>query len=471
MKSASPVGLGSARWAAGVELCAACLLAMHLPVAGSLVHRHDVYRRGTIPAAQLAAALAAHREGLQAGGPASREAARGQTPAAAAGTLRGGSVFAVLVQRNLWRWSGQLSLQLNVNPQTLLLVWRQADVAARRALSLAWKMLWLGMCQFMWLGLGLEMQSDAHRETLPVAIRAMLCAFLQGLPSAAVPCSSDGPIRELVQCVISAGCALADVEVDFLVAVRYCLLQFSMLAFGRPQSADTDADGAAESEAESDSASSQPEQVQQETGGGFTRIFLSEHTHNYTQICAAADAEALCSSMHTHNHGVHSCQRAGCPQLPSPEPEEGHAELERMAEQTSSHQESRRCGTPAFHSSAFDSDAENDVTIEGSELGDRVKVPIHLRSPGCNTASIVGSWNNWGQRYDLARMGDSRLGDSGDFLGLLALPPGRYEFKFILDGVWRTSDGWPVDADSRGILNNILEVPFFRVVCCVSTRA
>ena len=43
-----------ARWAAGVELCGACLLAMHLPIAGSLVHGHEVYR-GTIPAARLAA--------------------------------------------------------------------------------------------------------------------------------------------------------------------------------------------------------------------------------------------------------------------------------------------------------------------------------------------------------------------------------------------------------------------------------
>lgn len=453
-----------ARWAAGVELCGACLLAMHLPIAGSLVHGHEVYR-GTIPAARLAASLAAHREGLQAE---TLSASRGQTPAAA-GALRGGSVFIVLVQRNFGRWSGPLSLQLDVNAQTLLRAWRHVD--ARRALLLAWKMLWLGMCQAMWLGLGLEIQSDAHRETLSVAILAVLSAFLQGLPSAAVPSASDGPIRELVQCVMRAGYALTDVEVDFLVAVRYSLLQFATLAFGHHQSADADSDDAAESDAESDSASGQPVQVQEETSGGFTRIFLSEHTHNYTPVCAATDAEALCPSLHTHDHGVHSCQRAGCPQLPSPEPEEGGAELVRMAEQT--HAESRRCGTPAspaFYSSVFDSEEEADVTIEASELGERVKVPIHLRSPGCNAASIVGSWNNWGQRYDLARMGDSRRGDAGDFLGLLALPPGQYEFKFILDGVWRTSDGWPVVADSRGIVNNVLEV-LLRRACCVPTRA
>ena len=129
---------------------------------------------------------------------------------------------------------------------------------------------------------------------------------------------------------------------------------------------------------------------------------------------------------------------------------------------TDSQGDGRRCGTPAadMMSSACDSDTGVDgegKSIGTSELRERVKVPIHLRSPGCRSASIVGSWNDWGQRYDLARMGEGEIA-AGDFVGLLALPPGRYEFKFIIDGKWRTSDGWPVVADSRGILNNILEV-------------
>ena len=35
---------------------------------------------------------------------------------------------------------------------------------------------------------------------------------------------------------------------------------------------------------------------------------------------------------------------------------------------------------------------------------------------------------------------------------------GRYEFKFIIDGVWRTDEAWPVAMDSRGIQNNVLVV-------------
>ena len=65
------------------------------------------------------------------------------------------------------------------------------------------------------------------------------------------------------------------------------------------------------------------------------------------------------------------------------------------------------------------------------------------------------------QRYDLARMDHTRTSQDGDFLGLLALPPGRYEFKFVIDGVWQTNEAWPVAKDKRGILNNILEVNFF----------
>jgi len=105
-----------------------------------------------------------------------------------------------------------------------------------------------------------------------------------------------------------------------------------------------------------------------------------------------------------------------------------------------------------------DSEEEEETMMEESEFGNRIKVPIHLRAPGCKRASLVGSWNSWGQRYDLARMDHTRTSQDGDFLGLLALPPGRYEFKFVIDGVWQTNEAWPVAKDKRGILNNILEV-------------
>jgi len=41
--------------------------------------------------------------------------------------------------------------------------------------------------------------------------------------------------------------------------------------------------------------------------------------------------------------------------------------------------------------------AEEETMIDESELGNRIKVPVHLRAPGCTRASLVGSWNNWGQ--------------------------------------------------------------------------
>ena len=120
-------------------------------------------------------------------------------------------------------------------------------------------------------------------------------------------------------------------------------------------------------------------------------------------------------------------------------------------------QDTPDCEDSSAAEAAVESSVWGDSSLSSCTLGSRVKVPIHLRAPHARTASVVGSWNNWGQRYDLARMADSRGPQSdGDFLGLLALPPGRYEFKFVIDGVWQTKEGWPVQHDTHGNLNNIL---------------
>jgi hypothetical protein len=49
---------------------------------------------------------------------------------------------------------------------------------------------------------------------------------------------------------------------------------------------------------------------------------------------------------------------------------------------------------------------------------------------------------------------------------------GRYEFKFIIDGEWRTDNAWPVVIDSRGILNNVLVVSMmmYDMYVCMHTH-
>ena len=325
------------------------------------------------------------------------------------------------------------------------MAWKRLYSAICPALLFAWEILWSVLCKITWLGLGIEMYSlDAQ----------LLANANGGVPTFALSC--DGPLREAARRLKSAVFALADVEIAFYVAVKHCLMQFAMLAFGR---SDSETDLVDSDDEETD----EPEHDQCQTQNGVKHIFLRD---------AVADAAIPSPVMHTHSHGIHSCQIAGCRQMQmtSAEPDVGHSSPARtngggdaaMTDSQGDDRQSRRCGTPApdMLSSACDSDTLVDgegTTIGTSGLWERVKVPIHLRSPGCRSASIVGSWNDWGQRYDLARMGEGEIA-AGDFVGLLALPPGRYEFKFIIDGKWRTSDGWPVVADSRGILNNVLEV-------------
>jgi len=53
---------------------------------------------------------------------------------------------------------------------------------------------------------------------------------------------------------------------------------------------------------------------------------------------------------------------------------------------------------------------------------------------------VCGSWDGWQKKLELEPL------QSGGFALAVALPPGEYECKFIVDGVWRASE----DMDIRG---------------------
>ena len=48
-----------------------------------------------------------------------------------------------------------------------------------------------------------------------------------------------------------------------------------------------------------------------------------------------------------------------------------------------------------------------------------------------------------------------------EFYVTLKIAPGDYQFKFIVDGVWITSNTFPTIKTSDGVENNHLKVPFF----------
>eukprot|EP00850_Spirogloea_muscicola_P016233 SM000130S27120 [mRNA] locus=s130:401971:403042:+ [translate_table: standard] len=72
-------------------------------------------------------------------------------------------------------------------------------------------------------------------------------------------------------------------------------------------------------------------------------------------------------------------------------------------------------------------------------------------SHGGNSVSVDGSWDNWTTRQPLQRSGR-------DFTIVKMLPPGVYQYKFIVDNEWRYAPDLPAMYDEMGNVNNVLEV-------------
>eukprot|EP00271_Cylindrocystis_brebissonii_P010486 TRINITY_DN26680_c0_g1_i1.p1 TRINITY_DN26680_c0_g1~~TRINITY_DN26680_c0_g1_i1.p1 ORF type:complete len:290 (-),score=30.83 TRINITY_DN26680_c0_g1_i1:746-1615(-) len=70
---------------------------------------------------------------------------------------------------------------------------------------------------------------------------------------------------------------------------------------------------------------------------------------------------------------------------------------------------------------------------------------------GGTAVSVEGSWDNWTTRQALQRSGK-------DFTIVKMLPPGIYQYKFIVDDQWRYAPDLPAVYDEMGNVNNVLEV-------------
>ena len=68
---------------------------------------------------------------------------------------------------------------------------------------------------------------------------------------------------------------------------------------------------------------------------------------------------------------------------------------------------------------------------------------------------VTGTFSNWEQTTAMDRVSSRE----GTYWSLSkALPPGDYQYKFIVDNVWSHAPDQPIVFDERGIINNILSV-------------
>lgn len=70
---------------------------------------------------------------------------------------------------------------------------------------------------------------------------------------------------------------------------------------------------------------------------------------------------------------------------------------------------------------------------------------------GGESVGVEGSWDNWTTRLPLHKSGR-------DFSVVKLLPPGVYQYKFIVDGQWQYAVDQPAMYDEIGNVNNVLEV-------------
>ena len=71
---------------------------------------------------------------------------------------------------------------------------------------------------------------------------------------------------------------------------------------------------------------------------------------------------------------------------------------------------------------------------------------------GVRKAQVAGDFNGW-------KPVSMRKQKSGDFVAIVALCPGTYEYKFILDGEWRSDpDNHSWAPNAYGTMNSVVRV-------------
>jgi len=94
--------------------------------------------------------------------------------------------------------------------------------------------------------------------------------------------------------------------------------------------------------------------------------------------------------------------------------------------------------------------------MAGESVSLLTEVVFEWRYPA-SSAFVTGTFNDWN---DLLPMSRFQEGEEEVWRATKSLPEGVYQYKFIVDNVWRCAPDQPCVKDERGILNNIIHVSF-----------
>ena len=82
------------------------------------------------------------------------------------------------------------------------------------------------------------------------------------------------------------------------------------------------------------------------------------------------------------------------------------------------------------------------------------RITFKLEASGAKEAILAGDFNSWDAEKHLMKRDNK-----GRWSKIVTLSPGRYEYKFLVDGEWQNDPGNDqVVPNSFGTLNNFLNV-------------
>ena len=89
---------------------------------------------------------------------------------------------------------------------------------------------------------------------------------------------------------------------------------------------------------------------------------------------------------------------------------------------------------------------------EGIASAARKRVYFTFAGPEAKDVSLVGSFNNWDERRALKK------DRQGNWKTWMMLVPGRYEYRFLVDGKWCNDPGEGCVANPFGSENSVRNV-------------
>lgn len=79
------------------------------------------------------------------------------------------------------------------------------------------------------------------------------------------------------------------------------------------------------------------------------------------------------------------------------------------------------------------------VRTEAARTGsaEKKRVEFSYHAPEAHEVSLAGTFNDWSSRTTM------RKDEEGTWRAGIVLPPGTYQYRFVVDGEWRDDPGCP----------------------------